>query len=61
MSTTIKRVALVAVAALGLGVLSVAPSTAANQGDTLVLSSTTATQETGDTATATSASTTAIR
>jgi hypothetical protein len=52
MSTTIKRVALVAVAALGLGVLSVAPSTAANQGDTLVLSATTGTQETTDTATA---------
>jgi hypothetical protein len=58
MSTTIKRISLVAVAALGLGVLSVAPSTAANQGDTLVLSSTTATQETGDTATATSATAT---
>ncbi len=43
MSTTIKRVALVAVAALGLGVLSVVPSNAANQGDTLVLSSATAT------------------
>jgi trimeric autotransporter adhesin len=52
MSTTIKRVALVAVAALGLGVLSVVPSNAANQGDTLVLSSATGTQETTDTATA---------
>jgi hypothetical protein len=58
MSTTIKRIALVAVAALGLGVLSVAPSTAANQGDTLVLSATTGTQETSDTATAGSATAT---
>jgi trimeric autotransporter adhesin len=58
MSTTIKRVALVAVAALGLGVLSVAPSNAANQMDTLVLSSATATQETTDTATAGSATAT---
>jgi hypothetical protein len=54
MSTTIKRVALVAVAALGLGVLSVAPSTAANQMDSLTVSAATAAQETGDTATATS-------
>jgi hypothetical protein len=58
MSTTIKRVALVAVAALGLGVLSVVPSNAANQGDTLVLSATTGTQETSDTATAGSATAT---
>jgi trimeric autotransporter adhesin len=58
MSTTIKRVALVAVAALGLGVLSVAPSNAANQGDQLVLSSATGTQETTDTATAGSATAT---
>jgi trimeric autotransporter adhesin len=58
MSTTIKRIALVAVAALGLGVLSVVPSNAANQGDTLVLSATTATQETTDTATAGSATAT---
>jgi len=36
--TTFKRVALVAVAALGLGVLSVAPSSATPQGDTLTLS-----------------------
>ena len=42
MSTTIKRVALVAVAALSLGVLSVAPSNAVPQGDTLTLSSSTA-------------------
>jgi hypothetical protein len=58
MSTTIKRVALVAVAALGLGVLSVVPSNAANQGDQLVLSSATGTQETTDTATAGSATAT---
>jgi len=58
MSTTIKRVALVAVAALGLGVLSVVPSNAANQGDKLVLSATTGTQETSDTATAGSATAT---
>jgi hypothetical protein len=41
MSTSIKRVALVAVAALGLGVLSVAPSNAVPQGDTLTLSAST--------------------
>jgi len=58
MFTTIKRVALVAVAALGLGVLSVVPSNAANQGDSLVLSATTGTQETTDTATAGSATAT---
>ena len=52
MSTTIKRVALVAVAALGLGVLSVVPSNAAPQTDSLTLSATTGTQETSDTATA---------
>jgi hypothetical protein len=58
MSTTIKRVALVAVAALGLGVLSVAPSTAAINSDTLTLSSATAAQTTAETATATSATAT---
>ena len=47
MSTTIKRVALVAVAALGLGVLSVAPSQAAVQADTLSLSSATASTTVG--------------
>ncbi|CAN2171140.1 hypothetical protein MCEMRE195_00059 [Candidatus Nanopelagicaceae bacterium] len=52
--TTFKRVALVAVAALGLGVLSVAPSQAASNADTLTLSSTTAAVALGDTATATS-------
>jgi hypothetical protein len=56
--TTFKRVALVAVAALGLGVLSVAPSQAASQADSLTLSAATATQLTGETLTATSATTT---
>jgi hypothetical protein len=55
MSTTIKRVALVAVAALGLGVLSVAPSQAAIAADQLTLSSPTATMTTADTSTATTA------
>jgi hypothetical protein len=54
MSTTIKRVALVAVAALGLSVVAVAPSQAFTQSDTLTLSSATATQLTGETLTATS-------
>ena len=58
MSTSIKRIALVAVAALGLGVLSVAPSNAANQMDSLTVSAATAAQETGDTATATTATAT---
>ena len=53
MSTTIKRVALVAVAALGLGVLTVAPSQAAHLGDTLTLTPVTSAITTGDTATAT--------
>ena len=53
MSTTIKRVALVAVAALGLGVLSVAPSQAVLQADTLAISATTAAIQTGETATVT--------
>jgi hypothetical protein len=47
MSTSIKRVALVAVAALGLGVLSVAPSNAVPQGDTLTLSASTASTTVG--------------
>jgi hypothetical protein len=55
MSTTIKRVALVAVAALTLGVVSVAPSTAAINQDTLTLSAATAAQTTAETYTATSA------
>jgi len=50
--TTFKRIALVAVAALGLGVLSVAPSSAViNSGDeTLTLSATTASAALGETA-----------
>jgi hypothetical protein len=55
MSTTIKRVALVAVAALTLGVVSVAPSTAAINSDSLTLSAASAAQTTAETATATSA------
>lgn len=55
MSTTIKRVALVAVAALGLGVVSVAPSSAVVNADVLSLSAATAAQTTAETATATSA------
>jgi trimeric autotransporter adhesin len=47
MSTTIKRVALVAVAALGLGVLSVAPSNAVPQADSLTLSANSATTTVG--------------
>ncbi len=56
--TTFKRVALVAVAALGLGVLSVVPSQAASQADSLTLSAATATQLTSETLTAASATTT---
>jgi len=56
--TTFKRVALVAVAALGLGVMSVAPSQAVTQADSLTLSSATASQLTGETLTAGSASVT---
>ncbi len=56
--TTLKRVALVAVAALGLGVLSVVPSQAASQADSLTLSAATATQLTSETLTAASATTT---
>ena len=58
MSTTIKRVALVAVAALGLGVVSVAPSTAVTNADLLVVSAATAAQTTAETSTASSATTT---
>ena len=53
--TTFKRIALVAVAALGLGVLTVAPSQATINADTLTLSSATASQTTAETSTATSA------
>jgi len=49
--TTFKRIALVAVAALGLGVLSVAPSSAAVSNETLTISSTTSTIDPSDTAT----------
>jgi len=56
--TTFKRVALVAVAAVGLGVLSAVPSSAVVNADTLTVSSTTAAQTTAETATATSATTT---
>jgi len=51
--TTFKRVALVAVAALGLGVLSVAPSQAAHTGDTLTVTPVTSAISVGETATAT--------
>jgi len=56
--TTFKRVALVAVAALGLGVLSIAPSSAVVNADSLVVSSATAAQTTAETSTATSATAT---
>jgi trimeric autotransporter adhesin len=45
--TTFKRLALVTVAALGLGVLSVAPSSAAVQADTMTLSASTASTTVG--------------
>ena len=54
--TTFKRVALVAVAALGLGLLSVAPSNASVAADTLTV--TDGTMAVGDTVTATSATAT---
>jgi hypothetical protein len=53
--TTFKRIALVTVAALGFGVMSVAPSNAAINSDTLTLSSATAAQTTAETATSSSA------
>jgi hypothetical protein len=52
--TTFKRVALVAVAALGFGVLTVAPSSAVVNTDLLTVSAATATQTTAETSTATS-------
>jgi hypothetical protein len=55
MSTTIKRISLVAVAALGLSLVSVAPSNAAINQDSLTLTATTAAQTTAETFTATSA------
>ena len=51
--TTIKRIALVAVAALGFGVVSVAPSSAAVAGDTYTLSASTTTVSLGSTASVT--------
>jgi hypothetical protein len=53
--TTFKRIALVTVAALGFGVMSVVPSNAAINADTLTLSAATAAQTTAETATSTSA------
>jgi hypothetical protein len=57
-TTNFKRIALVAVAALGLGVLSSVPSQAVINQDLLTLSATTATQTTAETSTATSATAT---
>ena len=54
-TTNFKRIALVAVAALGLGVLNSVPSQAAINADTVTLSSATAAQTTAETYTATSA------
>jgi hypothetical protein len=54
-TTNFKRIALVAVAALGLGVLSSVPSQAVTNADSLTVSATTASQTTADTATTTSA------
>jgi len=53
--TTFKRVALVAVAALGLGVLATAPSQATVSANSLTLSSATSTQLTSETSTASAA------
>jgi len=53
--TTFKRVALVAVAALGLGVLSVSPSSATVQAHSITLSAATSTQLTNETSTASAA------
>jgi trimeric autotransporter adhesin len=55
--TTFKRIALVTVAALGFGVMSVVPSNAAHQSDTLTLSASTASMLTGETKTAVTVST----
>jgi hypothetical protein len=56
--TTFKRIALVTVAALGFGVLSVVPSSAVTNADSLTVSAATAAQTTAETATATSATAT---
>ena len=53
--TTFKRIALVTVAALGFGVMSVVPSTATINADSLTLSAATAAQTTAETQTASSA------
>jgi hypothetical protein len=53
--TTFKRVALVTVAALGFGVMSIVPSQAVINADSVTLSSATATQTNNETKTATSA------
>jgi hypothetical protein len=53
--TTFKRIALVTVAALGFGVMSVVPSNAATSADTLTLSSATASMKDSETSTATTA------
>jgi hypothetical protein len=57
-TTNFKRIALVAVAALGLGVLNSVPSQAAINADAVTLSSATATQTTAETYTATAATVT---
>jgi hypothetical protein len=57
-TTNFKRIALVAVAALGLGVLSSVPAQAVINADSLTVSSATASQTTAETFTATSATTT---
>jgi hypothetical protein len=57
-TTNFKRIALVAVAALGLGVLTSVPSSAAINGDTVTLSAASAAQTTAETYTATSATVT---
>jgi hypothetical protein len=56
--TTFKRIALVTVAALSFGVLSVVPSSAVTNADSLTVSAATAAQTTAETATATSATAT---
>jgi hypothetical protein len=53
--TTFKRIALVTVAALGFGVMSVVPSNAATSADTLTISSATASMKDSETSTATTA------
>jgi len=53
--TTFKRIALVTVAALGFGVMSVVPSNAATSADSLTISSATASMKDSETSTATTA------